>query len=133
MKSKQIMAALLAGGLTLAANLRAADPPEPAPSLSARPTQSEAGDRELLLQVNQIIAMYAGPATGSDVQAMVQKGVVTLAGRIASVLQKLVLESQIKGLSGVVGLIDDQLVPSNAWLGQGHSVRELRRPPQPQA
>ncbi len=70
-------------------------------------------DREILVKVNQIIGQYAGPATGSDVRAMVQRGVVTLKGKVATATQKSVLESQIKKLSDVVTLIDDQLVASN--------------------
>ena len=70
-------------------------------------------DRDLLLKVYQIIDQYAGPATGSDVQAAVQRGVVFLKGTVATATQKQVLESRITALSEVVKLIDDQLIAIN--------------------
>jgi len=70
-------------------------------------------DGQLLAKVNEIIAQYASPATGGSVQAAVQEGVVTLAGKVPAATQKLDLETRIKALNGVVSLFDDQLVASN--------------------
>jgi sporulation protein YlmC with PRC-barrel domain len=72
-------------------------------------TPSTSADSLLQIQVNQIIGLYASPVTGSDVQAVVQGGVVTLKGRVAATFQKSAIESRIKDLSGVSALFDDQL------------------------
>ena len=103
--------------------VRDALPPEPAIGSENRPPAADpvnklllppmVGDGELLAQVNQIIAHYASPATGGNVQAAVQQGVVTLSGKVPAATQKVDLETRIKGLQGVVSLFDDQLIASN--------------------
>jgi hypothetical protein len=85
----------------------------PSAGLGAKMPASALADGELLVRVNQVIAQYAGPAAGGDVQATVEKGVVTLKGKVATGTQKQDLETRIKGLDGVVTLIDDQLVATN--------------------
>ena len=98
-------------------------PPEPAIGPENKPLAADpvnklllpamVGDGELLAKVNQIIAQYASPATGGNVQAAVQQGVVSLSGKVPAATQKLDLETRIKALNGVVSLFDDQLVASN--------------------
>lgn len=85
----------------------------PAADLGAMMPLSNSTDADILAKVNELIGQDAGPATGSDVQAAVDKGVVTLTGKVASALQKQLLEPRIKSLSGVVALNDDQLVATN--------------------
>ena len=85
----------------------------PNPDMEPKTPPSTPSDGELLVQVDQIIGQYAGPATGSDVRPTVEKGVVTLKGKVATATQKSILESRIRGLNEVVRLIDDQLLATN--------------------
>jgi sporulation protein YlmC with PRC-barrel domain len=84
----------------------------PAADPEAKTLRSKVADGDLLAKVNQIIGQSANPAAGGHVQATVEKGVVTLKGRVADAAQKLNLETRIKGLNGVRSLIDDQLSAS---------------------
>ncbi|MGA2658228.1 MAG: PRC-barrel domain-containing protein [Verrucomicrobiota bacterium] len=89
-------------------------PPQlPTADLGPKMLASTLADGDLLVKINQLIEQYAGPAAGGNVQAAVQKGVVTLTGKVSAATQKQDLETRIKGLDGVVTLIDDQLVATN--------------------
>lgn len=70
-------------------------------------------DVGLLAKVTELIQQYAGPAKGGDIDATVENGVVTLKGKVATVMQKRQLEDRIKELDGIVALMDDRLVATN--------------------
>jgi hypothetical protein len=101
-------------------------PPNPATGPEAQPTtvptpvdqvgtipQRKPADGDLSAKVNVLIDHYAGLAAGGAVQSTVENGVVTLKGKVATAAQKQDLESQIKALSGVITVVDDQLSAPN--------------------
>ena len=85
-------------------NNRVADPG------TKMPLAAMVADGDLLAQVNQVIIQFAA---GGKVHAAVQKGVVTLVGKVPGPTQKQDLETRIKALNGVATLIDDHLAASN--------------------
>ena len=88
--------------------VRDALPPQPAGG--KLPLAAMVADGDLLAQVNQIIVQFAA---GGKVHAAVQKGVVTLVGKVPGPTQKQDLETRIKALNGVATLIDDHLAAAN--------------------
>ena len=86
-------------------------PPTLDPAVKVAPLAPAEGD--LSARVTKLINRQAGAGTSGDVQATVENGVVTLKGKVATAAQKQDLETQIKALSGVAQVIDDQLSAPN--------------------
>lgn len=68
-------------------------------------------DSDLLAKVDNLIHLFAG--AGSGVKATVESGVVTLKGKVTTAGQKQELESRIRELSGVTGILDQELTATN--------------------
>jgi hypothetical protein len=76
-------------------------------------SRSQPADDDLVqLRVTKLIDLYV--YGGTNIQVSVQKGIVTLKGRMQDASQKDDIETRIKAVDGVSALIDDQLsIPAN--------------------
>ena len=83
----------------------------PAQTASPREQAAKPEDSEITAQVNTLIEQSLGAQGRQDIQVTVEKGVVTLSGKVPTGEGQRSLDDQIKGLKGV-GRVDDQLTVS---------------------
>jgi osmotically-inducible protein OsmY len=75
---------------------------------SGKPAEATHPDSEIAARVNELIGQTVGDTTQQDVQASVEKGVVTLKGKVISTELQRKIENQVAALPGVQR-VDDRL------------------------
>jgi BON domain/PRC-barrel domain len=83
----------------------------PDSTLSPKDPGAKPADSELTAQVSKLIEQSLGAAARKDIQVTVEKGVVTLNGKVADGEGRQTLDALIKALTGV-NRLDDQLTVS---------------------